>query len=196
MPKSVLNTLPLIKADWQQQLAQAISDPAELLKILHLDSDSFPRYQQANQLFALKVPHCYVDKIKPGDANDPLLLQIFGSELELNKVNGFNKDPVGDLHTMPVPGLLHKYHGRVLLIATGACAVHCRYCFRRHFPYNDNLSARNQWSDCVAYIRQHDDIREVILSGGDPLVLADSKLLELITQLNGIPHLQRLRIHS
>jgi len=115
---------------------------------------------------------------------------------ELNKIEGFNKDPVGDMATMPVPGLLHKYHGRVLLIATGACAIHCRYCFRRHFPYNGNLSARNHWHESIEYIRQHNDITEVILSGGDPLILSDSKLAELINQLDTIPHLQRLRIHS
>jgi len=196
MPKSALNPTPLIKTDWQQQLAQSITDPIELLKILHIDAEHFPRFQAASELFQLKAPRSYVDKIKPGDINDPLLLQIMSTGHELNKVSGFNTDPVGDLHTMPVPGLLHKYQGRVLLITTGACAVHCRYCFRRHFPYNDNLSARNHWNESLAYIQQHSDIKEVILSGGDPLMLSDSKLAELITQLNDIPHLQRLRIHS
>jgi len=196
MPKSASKPLPLIKTNWQQQLAQAITSPGELLEILHIDAAHFPQLQQACELFQLKVPRSYVDKIKRGDANDPLLLQIMSTGHELNKVEGFNKDPVGDMNTMPVPGLLHKYHGRVLLIATGACAVHCRYCFRRHFPYNDNLSARNHWHESIEYIRQHSDIKEVILSGGDPLILSDSKLAELISQLDTIPHLRRLRIHS
>jgi L-lysine 2,3-aminomutase len=196
MPKSAPELPPLIKNNWQQQLAQAITDPYELLKILHIDAECFPKLQQASELFQLKVPRNYVDKISQGDPNDPLLLQIMSTGHELNKIEGFNKDPVGDMDTMPVPGLLHKYHGRVLLIATGACAVHCRYCFRRHFPYSDNLSARNHWHESIEYIRQHSDIKEVILSGGDPLVLSDSKLSELIDQLDTIPHLQRLRIHS
>lgn len=196
MPNSAFNSTPLIKSDWQQQLAQAITDPLELLKILKIDAKHFSHLKQVNELFTLKVPRSYVDKIKQGDKNDPLLLQIMCSDRELEKIEGFNKDPVGDLDTMPVPGLLHKYHGRVLLIATGACAVHCRYCFRRHFPYSDNLSAKNHWHDVIEYIRQHRDISEVILSGGDPLVLSDAKLEELITQLDTIPHLKRLRIHS
>lgn len=196
MPKSAPKPFALIKADWQQQLSQAITDPDELLKILQLDAQHFPQLQQASELFQLKVPRHYVDKIQAKNAHDPLLLQIMSTGLELNKVAGFNKDPVGDMQTMPVAGLLHKYHGRVLLITTGACAVHCRYCFRRHFPYSDNLSARNQWRESIEYIRQHKDIKEVILSGGDPLMLSDAKLAELISQLDDIPHLQRLRIHS
>jgi EF-P beta-lysylation protein EpmB len=196
MSKPTPASLTTINTSWQKQLSQAVTDPLELLDILHIDVQRFPQLQQASRLFSLKVPHCYIDKIKVGDANDPLLLQIISSEHELKRVPGFNKDPVGDLKTMPVPGLLHKYQHRVLLITTAACAVHCRYCFRRHFPYDDNLSAKNNWREAMEYIHRHDDISEVILSGGDPLILADSKLAELIRQLDKIPHLQRLRIHT
>lgn len=196
MPNSTLNHLSLAKNSWQKQLAQSITDPLELLKILHIDAHHFHHFTQAHALFPIKAPRCYVDKMKLGDVNDPLLLQIMGTQHELSSPQGFNKDPVGDLHTMPVAGLLHKYPHRILLITTGACAVHCRYCFRRHFPYDENLSARNNWYDAVNYVQQHNDISEVILSGGDPLVLSDAKLADLISQLDNIPHLQRLRIHS
>jgi len=196
MPKSVSNKIILVKSSWQQQLAQAITDPLELLKILDIDAKHFPQCDQACDSFPLKVPLSYVHKIKKGDTKDPLLMQIMASNKELVSVNNFSADPVGDLQSMPVPGLLHKYKGRVLLITTGACAIHCRYCFRRHFPYSDNHSSRNHWQEALDYIQQHKDIDEVILSGGDPLVLSDSKLSVLIRELENIAHLKRLRIHT
>ncbi len=196
MPKSAPNNILQVKSSWQQQLAHAITDPLELLEILGIDTRHFPQCEKACDSFPLKVPLCYIDKIKRGDINDPLLMQIMASDKELVSFNNYSTDPVGDLQSMPVPGLLHKYKGRVLLITTGACAIHCRYCFRRHFPYSDNHSSQNHWQAALDYIQQHQDIDEVILSGGDPLVLSDSKLSALIHELEHIDHLKRLRIHT
>jgi EF-P beta-lysylation protein EpmB len=194
MPKSAptLN----ISTTWQAQLAQAITDPLQLLQRLQLDPADFPHCQQAHADFALKVPQAYVAKMTPGDARDPLLLQVMASGRELENVSGFVADPVGDLDAARTPGLLHKYQGRVLLITTAACAVHCRYCFRRHFPYEQQQPARQHWQAALEYIQTHRDIHEVILSGGDPLSLADNRLAELVDQLGHIEHLKRLRLHT
>ena len=196
MPKSTLHQLNSLKADWQQQLSQAITDPLELLNLLDLDPTDFPRCPQASESFPVKLPRAYVDKIEPGNPHDPLLKQVMATAAELETHINYSTDPVDDLASMPVPGLLHKYHGRVLLITTGVCAIHCRYCFRRHFPYSDNHSAKNQWQESLNYIQQNTDISEVILSGGDPLILSDSKLQQLINQLEAIDHIRTLRIHS
>lgn len=195
MPKPALNHLQPIPG-WQLQLAQAVSDPAELLNLLEIEPQQFPRFAEACQHFSLKVPRGYIAKMTTGDVNDPLLKQVMATALELEPTTGYHADPTGDLEAMPVPGLLHKYQGRALLITTGACAIHCRYCFRRHFPYTDNHSSHNNWHQAIQYLEQHSDISEIILSGGDPLVLSDHKLSELIHQLNTIPHIRRLRIHS
>ena len=181
---------------WKQQLSQAITDPAQLLKHLNLTANDFNHFSVSEQSFNLKTPMAYVQKMQPGDPYDPLLLQIMTQPQELVTVEGYSEDPVGDLKANKTPGLLHKYHGRVLLITTAACAVHCRYCFRRHFPYQELQAGRDQWSEALNYIQQDDSIQEVILSGGDPLVLSDKKLDLLISQLENIPHLSRLRIHS
>jgi len=181
---------------WQQQLAHAITDPDELLQKLNLTSEDFLNHFSATQQFSLKVPHAYANKMQAGNILDPLLLQVMAQAQETHYVEGYNKDPVGDLSANKSPGLLHKYNGRVLLITTGACAVHCRYCFRRHFPYQQQNAGREQWAKSLAYIQEDKSIKEVILSGGDPLVLSDNRLDHLITQLENIPHLSRIRIHS
>ena len=199
MPKSVPNSaIPIqsIQQDWQQQLAQSITDPVELLDMLDLNIEDFPESPLATAQFPLRVPRSYVEKIEPGNIEDPLLKQVMACGLEMQDTRGFVSDPVGDLDAMPVPGLLHKYHGRVLLVTTGACAIHCRYCFRRHFPYSDNHPGHNHWQDAIDYIQQRPEISEVILSGGDPLVLSDQKLSGLLERLNEITHLKRLRIHT
>ena len=201
MPKSAVNSIaithtPLSSKSWQQQLARSITNPMELLAQLEIDPALFPDCNRASDDFRIKLPVSYLDKIIPGDPQDPLLLQVMASGQELLGVGGFNQDPVGDLDAMAAPGLLHKYDGRVLLVTTGVCAVHCRYCFRRHFPYSDNQPARDDWQQALDYIRQDSSIIEVILSGGDPLVLSDNKLAELISRLDDIDHLQRLRIHT
>lgn len=182
--------------DWQLALAQAVTDPAELLSLLNLDSALLPAAQAAAKLFPLRVPRGFVARMQPGNPADPLLRQVLPLGAELQETQGFGADPVGDLTSRVAPGVLHKYEGRALLIATGACAVHCRYCFRRHFPYGEELASAGQWHAAVAAIRADSSIREVILSGGDPLSLNDRRLRDLGRQLEQIPHVTRLRIHS
>ncbi|MBI3775513.1 MAG: EF-P beta-lysylation protein EpmB [Gammaproteobacteria bacterium] len=183
-------------APWQAELARAVKDPAELLRMLELDDDLLPQARRAAELFPLRVPRGFITRMRKGDVLDPLLLQVLPLDRELEVTPDFSTDPVGDLAAMTVPGVLHKYHGRVLLVLTGACAVHCRYCFRRHFPYSEANPATDHWSAALDYIRADPSIREVILSGGDPLALSDARLAELVAQLDTIPQLQRLRIHT
>jgi EF-P beta-lysylation protein EpmB len=148
----------------------------------------------AQRLFKLKVTHSYLSRIRKANPSDPLLLQILPLHAEtLPQPQNYSADPVGDGPASPIPGLIHKYHGRVLLITTGACAIHCRFCFRRHFPYSDAISSRNAALD---YIASDPSIEEVILSGGDPLMLADEKLREICREIALIPHIKRLRIHT
>ncbi len=181
------------KNDWKKQLSEAISSPTELLQQLDLTHLLTEQIQEETN-FRLRVPQAYVNKMKKGDANDPLLLQVLPTLAE-NELTG-NVDPVGDLNAMPSPGLLHKYHGRALIISTAACAIHCRYCFRRHFPYSDAQALSSQWPATLEYLKQHPEIKEVILSGGDPLVLDDNKLAAMCHDLETIPHIKWLRIHT
>ncbi|WP_309544936.1 EF-P beta-lysylation protein EpmB [Alkalilimnicola ehrlichii] len=134
--------------------------------------------------------------MRPGEPNDPLLRQVLPLGVECNPAADFLTDPVGDLQAMTADGVLHKYHGRVLLVLTGACAIHCRYCFRRHFPYAEAHAGRQRWQDALNYLYEHPEVDEVILSGGDPLSLNDRRLSDLAQKLAAIPHLKRLRIHS
>lgn len=182
--------------DWQQTLANAISDPAELLYRLGLDKNSLAWTESAANGFRLRVPEPYLSRIHKGDASDPLLLQIFPLQKETEPTSGYTQDPLDEFSSMPAPGVLHKYHGRILLTLTGACAVHCRYCFRRHFPYSDANPTNEQWNQTLDYIRHNPDIVEVILSGGDPLSVSDARLGELVSDLDAISHLKRLRIHT
>ena len=181
------------KEPWQKELAEAISSPAELLSMLGLEH-MISEFVDNDPAFRLRVPRAYIEKMKKGDPNDPLLLQVLPTLKE--KDPSGCKDPVGDLNAMLTPGLLHKYHGRALLITTGACAIHCRYCFRRHFPYSENSGQTSNWQNALTYLRDHPEIQEVILSGGDPLVLNDIKLKTLCTELETIPQLKWLRLHT
>ena len=180
---------------WQNLLARAIRDPAELIEYLELPESFLAGAILANKIFPLRVPQGYLQRIKKGDPDDPLLRQILPYRSELKQDALFLKDPVGDIAAAVVPGLLHKYHGRVLLITTAACAIHCRYCFRRHFPYRENRSSPD-WQQAINYIRDHDNIHEVILSGGDPLSLTESHLKTLTDQLIKLPHIKTLRLHT
>jgi len=175
---------------WQRELAGAIRTAEALCALLDLDSTQFPM-PQTGKNFPLRVPRGYVARIVSGDPNDPLLLQVLPSCAEDVTSPGYGNDPVGDLDARVAPGVLHKYHGRVLLIATGACPIHCRYCFRRYFPH-EHLD----WDAAMAYLTAHPDIQEVVLSGGDPLSLPDRQLAALNERLATIPHLRRLRIHT
>lgn len=182
---------------WQRALSQAIGDPQALYAALDLPPDTLPSAYRANSLFKLRVPHSYLACMEKGNPDDPLLLQVLPVLAEtLPQPADFSHDPVGDDAATQTPGLIHKYKGRVLLITTGACAIHCRYCFRRHFPYADSQAGRDQWSSALTYIADHTDIEEVILSGGDPLTLSDQRLRGLSAALEKIPHVQRLRLHS
>jgi len=186
------NSLPT----WQQELAQAVTEPAELLQILHLERHWLAAAERAAAAFPLRVPRYFVDLMRPGDPHDPLLRQVLPLAEELNTAAGFVDDPVGDMDAITGRGILQKYHGRALLITTGACAVHCRYCFRRHFPYQAESAGRDQWQGVLEELAGRPDISEAILSGGDPLSLSDKRLGALLQGLAAIPHLRRLRLHS
>lgn len=181
---------------WQKELADAVRDPAELLRQLQLPDSLLPQAQRAAKQFLLRVPDSFVRRMRIGDERDPLLLQVLPHHLELTEHPGFVTDPVGDAHARKTPGVLQKYQGRALFITTGACAIHCRYCFRRHYPYQDSQAGRDQWQSSINFLRSQNDISEVILSGGDPLSLSDQRLEELIEQLEAIQHLRYLRIHT
>lgn len=181
---------------WQHELRRAFSRPADLLEFLELDP-ALPALQlERLRDFPLRVPHGFAARMKKGDPNDPLFLQIWPQARESQAVEGFSQDAVGDLHKLKPGGLIHKYQGRALVVATGACAVNCRYCFRRHFPYSDAIAARNHWQETLNQLASDPSIEEVILSGGDPLSLSDEKLSELVTALDALPQLRRLRIHT
>jgi lysine-2,3-aminomutase-related protein len=181
---------------WQKALACAVTDPAELLRLLQLDPALLPGAQRAARLFPLRAPRGYVARMRRGDPSDPLLRQVLPLDDECVAASGFVTDPVGDLAAMIVPGVLRKYRGRALLVTTGACAVHCRYCFRRHFPYGEAHAAKEGWRAAIQYLLAEPSVTEVILSGGDPLTLSDRKLAELCAMLAEIKHIQRLRVHT
>lgn len=193
IPRSLPSQQP---ARWQALLGQAITDPAELLRALDLPPELLPAARRAGDDFRLLVPRGFVARMARGDANDPLLRQVLPLAEELEVTGGFSLDPLHEMQTMAVPGVLHKYQGRVLLTVTGACAIHCRYCFRRHYPYNEANAARQDAQAALAYLRRHPDVSEVILSGGDPLSLSDQRLSTLVERLATVAHVQRLRIHS
>ncbi len=181
---------------WQRLWREAITDPCELLELLdlgHLADELLPARDTG---FALRVPRGFVARMRRGDPADPLLLQALPQAAELLDAAGFVHDAVGDLDARVAHGVLHKYQGRALLIATGSCAINCRYCFRRHFPYADEIAAAQRWRDAIEYLRDDASIEEVVLSGGDPLSLSTDKLGELTDALVAIPHIQRLRIHT
>ncbi len=182
--------------NWQKQHQEAILEPSKLLEILNHSNNALIPSIKATQQFALRAPKSFISRINSKNENDPLLRQIFPANEEEILAAGYSNDPVGDLESEKIPGLLHKYQGRVLLIVTGACAIHCRYCFRRHFPYAESSLTSSQTESSLSYIRSDNSIKEVILSGGDPFTLTDTKLSELTHKLEEIEHLQRLRIHT
>ncbi|CAD0323948.1 EF-P beta-lysylation protein EpmB [Xanthomonas hortorum] len=181
---------------WQQQWRDAVRDPRELLALLGLDAAAAGISAEAAAQFPLRVPRAFVARMGRGDLHDPLLRQVLPLDAEMRPVPGFGLDAVGDGAAKTADGVIQKYRGRALLIATGSCAVHCRYCFRRHFPYAEETAARDGWREAVAAIAADPSIDEVLLSGGDPLSLATGKLAELTDALAAIGHIKRLRIHS
>ncbi|MEK0166168.1 EF-P beta-lysylation protein EpmB [Pseudescherichia vulneris] len=184
------------REDWLVQLADVITDPDELLRLLNIDADeNLLAGRAAKRLFALRVPRAFVARMERGNPNDPLLRQVLTSQEEFVAAPGFSTDPLDEQHSV-VPGLLHKYRNRALLLVKGGCAVNCRYCFRRHFPYADNQGNKRNWQAALDYIAAHPELDEIIFSGGDPLMAKDHELEWLLTQLEAIPHVKRLRIHS
>ncbi len=181
--------------NWKNILQQASSSPEKLLNELDI-KDSSLISRQANQDFPLRVPAGFISKMNQNDSADPLFRQIWPSAEEEIDQTGFSKDPLNEVKRQAAPGLLHKYHGRVLLVLTGACAIHCRYCFRRHFPYSDSNPSGENLQKAIEYLHKDTSITEVILSGGDPLSVSDERLSELVSRLAEIPHLKRLRIHT
>jgi len=190
------NRLPAQPVRWQQLWRDAITDPRELLALLGLEDRAGVLLPRGDTGFAMRVPRGFVARMRPGDPADPLLRQVLPLADERVEVPGFAHDAVGDLPSRAAAGVLHKYEGRVLLVATGSCAVNCRYCFRRHFPYADETAAAHRWGEALGYLRGDPTVGEVILSGGDPLSLATPKLAELTAGLARIAHVRRLRIHT
>ncbi|KAA6209354.1 EF-P beta-lysylation protein EpmB [Avibacterium paragallinarum] len=189
------NSLIREEENWTDYLATAISDPKVLIEKLGLPLDLFEQDFAARQLFALRVPLPFVERMEKGNPNDPLFLQAMTSQLEFVQAEGFSPDPLEEQQTA-APNILHKYHNRLLFMVKNSCAINCRYCFRRHFPYAENKGDKKNWQKALDYIAQHSEIDEVIFSGGDPLMAKDHELEWLIKRLENIPHLQRLRIHS
>ncbi len=203
IPQSAAQVEPLnlikhtsLAEDWRTQLRDAYRTPQQLLSAL-----GFSQTQQADLLahdqgFSTLVPQAFAQKMRPQDPTDPLLLQVLPQAQDALEHPDFNDDPLQEAQFNPTPGVVHKYQGRALLIAAGHCAINCRYCFRRHYPYGDQKRARNEWQQSLSYIQKSVDIEEIILSGGDPLALTDTHLFELISAIEAIPHVKRLRIHS
>lgn len=182
-------------APWQQSLAEAFTSVEDLCRYLRIEINTLPLLFDYKS-FPLRVPRVFVDCMEPGNPLDPLLRQILPLQDEERINPGYSHDPVGDLHAVATPGVIHKYQGRVLLIVTGACAVHCRYCFRRNFPYAELQLSNQKLQQAMDYLTAHEEVSEVILSGGDPLLLNDDKLGRLLEKLGSLAHLKRIRIHS
>lgn len=180
---------------WQSELADSFTNPVALLRFLGLATDKLDPIA-ATSHFPFRVTKAYANRIRKGDLQDPLLRQVLPDIAEELKVPGFNSDPVGDLSSVSHPGVLHKYQGRALLITTGACAIHCRYCFRREFPYEGQQLVKSRENAAIESIGEDPSIQEVIFSGGDPLVLSNQRLAGLVESIKRIPHVRRLRIHS
>jgi EF-P beta-lysylation protein EpmB len=186
---------PEYRPAWQSMLAEAVKSTDELLRMLEIDPASLNILPLASN-FPLRVPRGFVRRMAKADINDPLLRQVLPLADEMQPGSGYLPDPLDEQQAMQVPGLLQKYRGRALLTTTGACAVHCRYCFRRHFPYSEANPASEDWEPTINWLKKNPDIREIILSGGDPLSLPDSRLHTLSKRLDELPWLNTLRIHT
>ncbi len=187
---------PNSKLTWRQELGRAFSSIPELLMELGLDSGPVEVPNDVLNRFPLRVPRGFVSRMKKNDVTDPLLRQVLPISDEGQFVPGYTDDPVGDLASARGHGILKKYHGRALLIVTGACAVHCRYCFRRAYPYDEGSVSPRQIDSVISILNADTSVNEVILSGGDPLSLTNQKLKPLLSALDRISHLSRIRIHT
>ncbi|MCC7412908.1 MAG: EF-P beta-lysylation protein EpmB [Gammaproteobacteria bacterium] len=181
---------------WQAALRNAVTRVGDLLELLGLSAAQVPVSARSDADFRLRVPRGFVARMRRGDPHDPLLRQVLPATAEQFRTPGDALDPVGDLAAASGPALLRKYAGRALLVATGACAIHCRYCFRRHFPYAAHSLTNDNRASILAALAAATDVTEIILSGGDPLLLSDVRLAALVADLERVPHLRRLRIHT
>ena len=181
---------------WPIALQNAVRDPVQLCTMLELSPSLQAKAERAAEQFPLIAPLEYVRRMRVGDPTDPLLRQVLPIEEELAESPGFLPDPVGDAAAQIAPGLLQKYAHRALMVATPTCAVHCRYCFRRHFDFDSAPRTLANWQTALEQLSVDSEVQEIILSGGDPLILPDQRLQELVRRLAKVKHLQRLRIHS
>ena len=195
MPQIITQINDKLHTSWQKELANVITDPKTLLELVDISPEMYQHHFAARKLFPVRVPRPLISRIKKGDINDPILKQVMPLDLEFSITEGYNEDPLEE-HDTVAPGLLHKYKHRVLMMVKTGCAINCRYCFRRHFPYADNSPNKARWQQALTYIEQHNEINEVIFSGGDPLMASDEHLQWLITEIEKIPHINRLRIHT
>ncbi|WP_286270243.1 EF-P beta-lysylation protein EpmB [Thalassotalea hakodatensis] len=195
MPQIIPYIHDNLHTSWQKELAAVVTDPSELLKMLDIDPNAYQDHFSARKLFPVRVPKPFIARMIKGDIDDPLLKQVMPLSDEFIETTGFSTDPLAE-HDTVAEGLLHKYKHRVLMIVKAGCAINCRYCFRRHFPYADNSPNKQRWQQALDYIADHQEINEVIFSGGDPLMANDQHLHWLITEIEGISHVKRLRIHS
>ena len=181
---------------WQRQMIDSVRDANELCHLLELSPEQLKLSDRAARQFPVNVPHSFVHRMEKGNPGDPLLLQVLNQSEEDHRPEGYSTDPVDERAFMAAPGLIHKYSGRVLMIVSGKCAINCRYCFRRSFPYSENNPGRDQWQEAFAYIENERGLSEIIFSGGDPLSAPDKHLAWLTDRLAEISHLKRLRIHT
>lgn len=195
MPHIITRNVDSVEQNWLKQLANGISDPQKLLEQLEIDPEPWQNGFDARKLFAQRVPQSFVERMQKGNPFDPLLRQVLPLSAEFEVHQGYSNDPLQEQNN-DIPGLLHKYRNRALMIVKGGCAINCRYCFRRHFPYQENKGNKTTWQQSLDYLAQHDELNEVILSGGDPLMAKDDELRWLIDHIADIPHIKRLRIHS
>lgn len=182
--------------DWQDALKSAISSPERLFQSLELDPAYLPSAQKAAELFPLHVTECFVARMEKGNIHDPLLRQVLPIDAEHHNPPEYQDDPLEEQTFNTMKGLVHKYRSRVLTISTSRCAINCRYCFRRTFDYRSNRMGSDDWRQALAYVQEHPEIDEIILSGGDPLILPDKYLGELLQAMEKLPQLQRVRVHS
>jgi len=181
---------------WQNHFANSIRTMDVLCDYLHLDKQHPNAQYNGSKNFPLRVPYSFANKMRTGDWFDPLLLQVLPQAVENVKNTTFTLDPVGDLSASTEKGILQKYQGRALILVSAACPVHCRYCFRQHFPYSKHVRYRDEWHSIIQVLKQDSSVHEVILSGGDPLSLNDESLASLCQQLSTIEHIDTLRIHT
>jgi EF-P beta-lysylation protein EpmB len=181
---------------WRRDLAEAFRDPADLGRFLGLPPAPTAEAAASTAGFPFLVPRGFAARMRPGDPLDPLLLQVLPRAAETRAVAGYEADPLAEETFLAAPGLVHKYDGRALVLVTGGCAVNCRYCFRREFPYATSGATRRGLEQAVAAVAGDESLAEVILSGGDPLLVDDDELATIVERLDAIPHVRRLRIHS